>query len=116
MATPQTEVSVVQSGTVQVFDHYESNGPMWTGEGDREVREKVTFDRSFQQAPKVFVSMTMADAESSTNLRYDLRVENVSGSDFEIIFRTWNDSRWARVRVNWIAIGSTIRDEYWVDF
>ncbi len=113
---PQTEIATVQSGFVQIFDHFESEGPMWTQVGDREERRTVVFDRPFQSPPHLLLSLAMADADISSNIRFDLRAEEITGTDFEIVFRTWNDSLWARARVSWMAVGSAIRDEYWVDF
>ena len=41
--------------------------------------------------------------------RADLTAENVSEKGFHLVFRTWGDTRVARVRADWLAIGA-VRD------
>ena len=39
----------------------------------------------------------------------------ISGASrfFDIVFRTWGDTRVARVRVAWIALGAVANDDGW---
>ena len=48
--------------------------------------------------------------EDLTNLRADLTAEHVSEKGFHLVFRTWGDTRIARIRADWTAIGP-VRDE-----
>ena len=46
-------------------------------------------------------------------LRADLTVEHVTVSGFDLVFRTWGDTRIARLRVDWMAIGAMRDDDDW---
>ncbi|AGT09228.1 ATP synthase [Paracoccus aminophilus JCM 7686] len=86
---------------------------MWAGEGPRVIRSPVRFDQTFLDAPTVHVSVAMLDMDSGANHRFDLQAERVTASGFDIIFRTWGDTRVARVRVSWLAIGSVAYRDNW---
>lgn len=93
-----------------MFTDYLSGGPMWTGEGLREVRHPVSFDPPFVSPPVVMVAISLWDSDRHTNLRADLSADKISATGFELVFRTWSDSRLARLRADWTAFGP-IRDE-----
>lgn len=87
---------------------------MWTGEGAREFRLNIAFrDGGFIDPPLVHVGMTMWDMDQKTNQRVDIAAENISATGFEIVFRTWGDTRVARVRADWIAMGEVLDEEDW---
>ena len=92
-----------------LFADYESDGPMWTGSGDRESRFQVVFPERFIEPPAVIVGLSLLDLSNETNLRADIGAENVTEKEFQIVFRTWSDSRVARIRADWTAIGP-VRD------
>ncbi len=100
----------VAQGEVMVFSDVEAGGPMWEGEGRRERRARVAFAQAFDAAPSVQVALTMWDVSNAANARADVRAEEVSATGFDVAFRTWGDTRVARVRVGWLAIGP-VRDE-----
>ena len=56
--------------------------------------------------PVVHLGVGMWDLDSDRNQRGDLQVENVTLTGFDILFRTWGDTRIARMRVEWMAIGA----------
>ena len=95
----------VDNGKVQVFDHIEDEGPMWSGEGKRWSRAWVTFDNAFAEPPVVQLSIAMIDADSGPNLRLELSAEDVSERGFTAVSHTWGDTRIGRLNVNWTAIG-----------
>jgi len=103
----------VAQESVLLFADYENGGPMWTGEGDREIRRRVTFPEPFRSVPTVTVGMSLLDSDKDANLRAHVLAENVARRGFEIVFRTWNDSRIARICVDWMAIGEVEDDDYW---
>lgn len=78
---------------------------MWTGEGKRRERRLVRFEESFAEPPVVHVALSMWDIGVNANQRADIRARNVTRDGFEIEFRTWGDTRVARVRASWLAIG-----------
>lgn len=103
----------VEQGAVMLFSDFRDDGPMWAGRGDREVRRHVPFSRSFSELPSVSAHIGLWDADSQTNLRADLAVENVAVDGFELVFRTWANTRIARLRADWMAIGPVPHPDNW---
>lgn len=100
----------IQQGSRVLFQDYATGGPMWSGSGPREVRVHQDFDGSFAAAPSVMVSLSMWDIDHLKNSRVDLVAEDVTSTGFDFVFRTWSDTRVARIRADWTAIGQ-LRDE-----
>ncbi|MFQ5438024.1 MAG: H-type lectin domain-containing protein [Paracoccaceae bacterium] len=100
----------VDQGSVILFSDFDSDGEMWAGSGPRSRRIAVRFSTSFKSAPIVQVSIEMFDMDQRTNQRSDISHENVTPTGFDILFRTWGDTRVARARAGWLAIGE-LRDE-----
>lgn len=86
---------------------------MWTGHGPRELRREVTFSEPFLSEPAVQVSLSMWDMDQKTNQRADISAESVTLEGFTIVFRTWGDTRVARVRADWQAIGEIRGEDDW---
>ncbi len=105
----RTSFGILQGSRV-LFSDFADGGQMWTGQGDRESRFIVTFKEPFVEVPAVTVGMTMWDMDHKTNSRADITAENITAKGFHIVFRTWGDTRVARVRADWMAIGA-VRDE-----
>lgn len=103
----------VQQGSRILFADFVDGGAMWTGSGPREVRRAQAFDEPFLKPPAVTVSVSMWDIDHAANSRIDISAENVTATGFEIVFRTWSDSRIARIRADWMAIGAIRDDEAW---
>lgn len=106
----RTSALGVDQGDVVLFSDFEQNGLMWTGSGARQARGQIRFAEPFLEPPSVRVGLTMFDMSNGSNLRADVQAEDVTETGFAIVFRTWSDSKIARVRVGWQAIGP-IRDE-----
>lgn len=103
----------IEQGTRVLFSDFAHDGAMWTGSGPREVRQKERFKEAFVQPPIVTVGISMWDIDHKTNSRVDISAENVTEKGFEIVFRTWADTRIARVRADWTAIGQARDDDDW---
>lgn len=103
----------VEQGSQVLFNDYAHDGPMWTGDGPREVRLSQTFGSAYLSPPVVTVGISMWDIDCSTNSRMDISAEKVTETGFEIVFRTWGDTRVARIRADWMAIGPTRDDDEW---
>lgn len=86
---------------------------MWAGTGPREAKAKITFSERFRDAPAVHLSLSMWDMKGETNQRADLRAEAITDTGFDIVFRTWGDSRVARIRADWMAIGEISGEDDW---
>lgn len=103
----------VANGSELMFSDYQTGGPMWAGEGPREARIKIDFPEAFADCPRIMVSLSMWDIESSANQRANIQAENVTTTSFDLVFRSWADTKVARVRAEWIAIGPLPHPEVW---
>lgn len=101
-------------GTALVFSAFENNGEMWTGEGPRLASYTVRFDEPFLDTPVVHLSINMWDMASANNARADLMAEEITAEGFRIVFRTWGDTKVARIRAEWLAIGPIRHDDDFV--
>lgn len=103
----------VDQGNEEIFSEFASGGDMWTGSGARERRKKVLFGEGFRAPPSVHVSLALWDMDSGANVRADLAAEKITTKGFDLVFRTWSDTRVARVRMSWMAIGEIESDDVW---
>jgi len=103
----------IDQGEVVLFSDYLDGGEMWTGEGQRIVRRRVLFDDAYASPPLVNVHLSMWDVDSNSNMRADVTADDIGTDGFDIVFATWGDSRWARVRVGWTAIGEAKDEDDW---
>jgi hypothetical protein len=103
----------IQQGSQMLFSDFVNDGPMWAGQGARESRANIAFPESFAEAPAVHVSIGLWDMDHKHNIRADISATNITPEGFEIVFRTWADTRIARVRVDWLAMGSATSEEDW---
>lgn len=107
----------IQQGEELLFSALEDDGPMWSGEGSRVVRKQIAFPAEFLQPPAVQLGIAMWDMAVNGNQRLDVAVEAVTASGFTAVCATWGDTRVARVRVSWLAIGAApYADEFDPDF
>lgn len=95
----------ISQGVVQIVSDFDIEGPFWTGTGDREARLRVEFPDRFHLPPTVQLGVVMWDSDSGSNQRGDLGAEHVTARGFDLVFKTWGDSRIGRLRVQWTAIG-----------
>lgn len=103
----------VAQGSIIMFNDFAHDGAMWTGSGPRDVRQPQRFAERFMAPPVVTVGISMWDIDHSTNSRIDIVAEAVTAEGFEIVFRTWGDTRVARIRADWMAIGKTRDEDDW---
>jgi hypothetical protein len=103
----------IQQGSRVLFSDYADGGAMWTGKGDRESRHVITFKEPFVEPPAVMVGIAMWDIDHQRNARADIAAEKITAKGFHLVFRTWDDTRVARVRAEWTAIGAVKDDDDW---
>jgi H-type lectin domain len=103
----------IEQGTKVLFSDFANNGAMWSGAGPREVRHSHQFAEAFAEAPAVIVGISMWDMDHEVNSRADISAENVTPKGFDIVFRTWSDTRVARIRADWTAMGPVRDDDDW---
>ncbi|MEK0164248.1 H-type lectin domain-containing protein [Phaeobacter sp. JH20_36] len=96
----------VDQGDIEIFSEFENGGSMWTGTGPRERRREVRFSEPFAELPAVHLSSSLVDIDSGAAIRAELVAEKITHQGFDVVFRTWNDSRVARIRASWLAIGT----------
>lgn len=109
----RTAWMAVAQGSETIFSDYEEGGDMWTGAGARERRRRVKFSDPFLMAPVVHVGLGLYDFDCTANIRADIGAENITPNGFDLVLRTWGDSRIARARGNWIAIGEVKTADDW---
>lgn len=103
----------IAQGSKVLFSDFADGGVMWTGQGDRESRHTVTFKEPFRYAPSVMVGISMWDIDHKNTSRADITAENISREGFDFVFRTWGDTRVARIRATYTAIGALFDDDDW---
>jgi hypothetical protein len=103
----------VDQGSTVLFSDFANNGPMWSGDGPRDAVTKVVFAEPYLAAPMVHVSISMWDTGGDTNQRADLRAEKITRKGFNLVFRTWGDSKVARIRADWMSVGEVADDDAW---
>lgn len=103
----------IDHGDVVMFSDFEDDGEMWRGDGPRQTRKTVKFTQSYKAPPHVQVSISMWDISNNSNSRVDVQADNITETGFEIVFRTWNDTQVARIRVAWTSIGDLPSDDVW---
>ena len=96
-----------------MFSDFENDGKMWAGTGPRMTRKKVKFSEAYRTVPSVHVSMSMWDMDQDKNQRADISAEKVTEKGFDLVFRTWGDSRVARVRADWMSVGEVAHEDDW---
>ena len=96
-----------------LFSDFEHDGKMWTGDGPRMHRKKIKFSQKFREPPAVQVSISMWDMDQNSNSRADITAEKITEDGFDVVFRTWGDTRVARIRADWMVIGEIAHDDDW---
>lgn len=103
----------VDQGDETLFSDFETDGEMWTGDGPRERRKLVKFSGRYRTPPSVQVALSLWDMDAEHNIRAEVVAEEVTNLGFHLVFRTWGDSRVARVRMSWLAIGELSHADDW---
>ncbi|MEM6304335.1 MAG: H-type lectin domain-containing protein [Pseudomonadota bacterium] len=103
----------IDSGDVVLFSDYEDGGEMWTGRGQRERRRHIRFSETYRSPPSVQLTLSLWDVDAATSMRADIKAEAVSRTGFDMVFRTWGDTRVARVRIHWVSMGELSGGDDW---
>ena len=109
----QNHLVGVDQGSDVLFSDFEHGGDMWAGDGPRLHRKKVKFGEPFRTPPAVHVAISMWDMDHNSNQRADISAEKITEKGFELVFRTWGDSRIARIRADWMAVGELPDEDAW---
>lgn len=103
----------IEQGSVILFSDFEDDGDMWAGTGPRKVARDITFSEKFKSPPSINLGISMWDLDQKTNARADISHNNVTREGFQIVFKTWGDTRVARIRADWMAIGEVRHEDDW---
>ncbi len=71
--------------------------------GDRSMTISITFAKSFEKKPQVTLSVIMLDADTKSNIRYNVEASSVSRDGFTIKISTWSDTKILGIAGNWMA-------------
>ena len=94
---------------LQILNGYQevdagSQRPLVKGNGDK---YPIVFEKSFEKEPQVFIGLSYLDANTN---EHDLRIvasaEEVTAEGFQLIVKTFRDTRILGYRVNWLAFNS----------
>ncbi|TMV09901.1 hypothetical protein FGK63_02180 [Ruegeria sediminis] len=103
----------IDQGEEILFSEFADGGDMWTGKGPRERRSAIRFSEGFRSPPAVQIGVALWDVDTSSALRAEVKAENITCEGFEAVFRTWSDTRIARIRVAWTAFGEVPHVDDW---
>ncbi len=113
MKTFTTHPIGIDQGEEVLFSEFAEGGEMWIGEGPRERRSAIRFSQPFRSAPIVQIGVSLWDVDTSSALRAEVKAEDIAPDGFKAVFRTWSDTRIARIRVAWTAIGEVAHEDDW---
>ncbi len=71
--------------------------------GDRNMIIDVSFDVPFDEKPDIFLGVSMFDATTQVNVRYNVIPMSISRDGFTIKIGTWADSKIYGIGGFWIA-------------
>ena len=94
--------SVVQSGTY----YYTKDSPNYTlnaNQGKRIVEYEITFNKPFDKKPSVVIMPSLIDAESATQIRYNIRASGISRDGFVLLAEVWGDTKFNSIGGFWLA-------------
>ncbi|UWR02071.1 H-type lectin domain-containing protein [Ruegeria conchae] len=103
----------IDQGESVLFSDFADGGDMWTGQGARERRTAIRFKEAFRSVPFVQIGVALWDVDTSSALRAEVQAEDITPEGFNAVFRTWSDTRIARIRVSWTAIGEVAHEDDW---
>lgn len=109
----QTHPIGIDQGEAVLFSEFGNGGDMWTGDGPRERCSEIRFSEAFRSAPIVQISISLWDVDTTSALRAEVQAEDITTDGFNAVFKTWSDTRIARIRVTWTAIGEVAYADDW---
>lgn len=113
MKTFRTHPIGIDQGETVLFSDFSNGGDMWTGEGPRERRSTIKFGQPFRSAPVIQIGVSLWDVDTSSALRAEVQAEEITAEGFTAVFRTWSDTKIARIRASWTAIGEVAHEDDW---
>ena len=103
----------VDSGLAHVFSDFATEGEMWSGTGKRSRIVAVKFSEPFLSPPQIQIGFAMWDISNTSNTRVDISARDITETEFNVVFQTWGDTKVARMRASWMAIGEVENEDVW---
>lgn len=72
--------------------------------GERSILVPVKFLTPFKVKPDVVVALTFVDSDKSTNFRINITADQITKEGFNVIVKTWYDSKVYHVEGTWTAV------------
>ena len=86
------------------FNNSMQNYTLDKNSGDRSMTIYINFDKGFDKKPKIILSVTNLDANTQTNIRYNVEALSVSRDGFSVKVSTWSDTKIMGLSGDWLAI------------
>ncbi len=99
-------IPIATSSGITCVGHETEDWNLATGEGLREFLWPITFEFPFGAPPVVQLSLSGFDLDQRDSSRISIAPANIGPQGFDLVIRTWENSRVYRVEASWIAIGS----------
>ena len=101
---PKYDMNIQSGEYYGDFYTYDNNYKyMMYSNGERTVTIHIYFDKKYENAPKVMVSLSLLDTERDTNLRISVFPEHIDTSGFDLTIYTWDNTKIFRVKAIWIS-------------
>jgi hypothetical protein len=71
----------------------------------RTYTHHVQFDTSFSNIPLVHVGLSGFDIDNRDSARISVHTSAITSSSFDIVIKTWVNTRLYSVEISWIALG-----------
>jgi hypothetical protein len=71
----------------------------------RTFAHRVQFDTPFSNTPLVHVGLLGFDIDNRDSARINVHTEAITSSTFDIVIKTWRNTRVYNVQISWIALG-----------
>lgn len=71
--------------------------------GERTYTSEITFDKPFDKKPNVILSIAMIDADTKSNVRYNVEATSISRDGFTLKISTWSDTKIFGISGSWLA-------------
>lgn len=101
----------VDDGHFTLFSDFDNGGDMWTSDGPRQATQYIAFSEEFQTPPSVHLTISLWDVHEGHNIRMDFRPIDITTKGFTAVFKTWGDTKIARLHMSWQAIGEVSAPE-----
>ena len=76
--------------------------------GDNKKRShtvKIKYNKEFRKVLEVIPSIQRIDTDCDYNSRFDIKVEHITNTGFDLLIGTWRPTIIREIRIKWYAVG-----------